>query len=134
MPLIYLCMVLFQWFVHMSRLFLFCQHLQSFPLLSSIELVSIGLPISNTVKRLGMILDSKLTFRPHITSLLLSRLNTFHRSFGYEFVASHSLLTCHLLIIQNSLAGVVVRVLLRTIEHVPKSYYIGCIFFLLYSE
>jgi len=133
-PLIYLCMVLFQRFVHMSRLFLFCQHLQSFPLLSSIELVSIGLPISNTVKRLGMILDSKLTFRPHITSLLLSRLNTSHRSFGYEFVGSHSLLTCHLLIIQNSLAGVVVHVLLRTIEHVPKSYYIGCIFFLLYSE
>src|SRR6218665_2408030 len=40
--------------------------------LSSIDLAGTDVPLSDTVKTLGVTLDSKLTFRPHITSLCKS--------------------------------------------------------------
>ena len=46
----------------------------TFPLLSSIDLAGTAVPLSYrpTVKTLGVTLDSKLTFRPHITNLCKS--------------------------------------------------------------
>src|SRR5688572_33131752 len=49
-----------------------CQRLRSFPPLSSVDLAGTAVPLSDTVKTLGVTLDSKLTFPPHITSLCKS--------------------------------------------------------------
>ena len=49
-----------------------CQRLRSFPSLSSVDLAGTSVPLSDTVKTLGVTLDRKLTFRPHITSLCKS--------------------------------------------------------------
>src|SRR6218665_3496433 len=67
-------MVLFQWFAinpDKSEAILFgsWQRLRAFPLLSSIDLAGTAVPLSDTVKTLGVTLDSKLTFRSHITNL-----------------------------------------------------------------
>src|SRR6218665_54343 len=48
------------------------QRLRTFPLLSSIDLAGTAVPLSDTVKTLGVTLDSKLTFRPRITNLCKS--------------------------------------------------------------
>src|SRR6218665_3069958 len=48
------------------------QRLRTFPLLSSIDLPGTAVPLSDTFKTLGVTLDSKLTFRPHITTLCKS--------------------------------------------------------------
>jgi len=48
------------------------QCLRVFPLLSSINLTGTAVPLSNTIKTLGVTLDSKLTFRPHIANLCKS--------------------------------------------------------------
>src|SRR6218665_1196123 len=57
-----------------SEAILFCswQRLHAFPLLSSIDLGGTAVPLSDTVKTLGVTLDSKLTFRPHMTNLCKS--------------------------------------------------------------
>src|SRR6218665_91045 len=70
-------MVLFQWFGHKPRqsetiLFGSWQRLRAFPLLSSIDIASTAVPLSDTVKTIGVTLDSQLTFRPHITRLCRS--------------------------------------------------------------
>src|SRR6218665_2010713 len=48
------------------------QRLRAFPLLSSIDLAGTAVPLSDTVKTLGVNLNSKLAFRPHITNLCKS--------------------------------------------------------------
>src|SRR5678815_2603182 len=48
------------------------QRLRSFPSLSSVDLAGTAVPLLDTVKTLGVTLDSKLTFRPHITNLCTS--------------------------------------------------------------
>src|SRR6218665_2414933 len=45
------------------------QRLRAFPLLSSIDLAGTAIPLSDILLTLGVTLDSKLTFRPHITNL-----------------------------------------------------------------
>src|SRR5205809_7113197 len=49
-----------------------CQRLRSFPSLSSVDLAGCAVSLSDTVKTLGVTLDSKLTFRPHISNLCKS--------------------------------------------------------------
>src|SRR6218665_967179 len=76
MSLIYICMVLFQFYDKSeSILFDSCQHLCSFPLLSSIDLAGTAVPLSDTVKTLGVTLDSKLPFGKHITNVWNSCFN-----------------------------------------------------------
>src|SRR6218665_2023295 len=53
-------------------LFSLWQRLRAFPLLSSIDLAGTAVPLSDTVKTLSVTLDSKLTFRLHITNLCKS--------------------------------------------------------------
>ena len=48
------------------------QRLRAFPLLSSIDLEGTAVPLPDTVKTIGVTLDSKLTFRPHITNFCKS--------------------------------------------------------------
>src|SRR6218665_3258241 len=55
-----------------SILFGSWQRLHAFTLLSSIDLAGTALPLSDTVNTLGVTLDSKITFRPHITNLCKS--------------------------------------------------------------
>ena len=116
------------------------QRLRSFPSLSSIDLAGSAVPLSASVKTLGVTLDSKLTFRPHITnlckscfyhirairhirsaltknmsqtlacSLVSSRLDYANS----VFVGLSDLELTRLQRIQNSLARVVLRVPLRT--------------------
>lgn len=48
------------------------QRLRSFPSLSSIDLAGSAVPLSDSVKTLGVTLDSMLTFRMHVTNLCRS--------------------------------------------------------------
>lgn len=121
-----------------------CQRLRSFPSLSSVDLAGTAVPLLDTVKTLGVTLDSKLTFRPHITnlckscfyhirairhirsaltknmsqtiacSLVSSRLDYANSL----FVGVSDLELKRLQRIQNSLARVVMRVPLRTCSSV----------------
>src|SRR6218665_3280909 len=134
------------------------QRLHAFPLLSSIDLAGTAVPLSDTIKPLGVTLDSKLTFRPHITnickscfyhirairhirsaltkdlsqtiacSLVSSRLDYANSL----FVGVSDLEVKRLQLIQNSLARIVLCVPLYELAH--QSYYIICIGFLLNSE
>ena len=48
------------------------QRLRSLPSLTSIDFAGTAVPLSDTVKTLGVTLDSKHTFRPHITNVCKS--------------------------------------------------------------
>lgn len=65
-------MVLFQWFGHKTRKPVLCQHLHSLTLFSTINL---AMSLLDAVKTLGVSLDSKLVFPPHITNLCKSSFN-----------------------------------------------------------
>src|SRR6218665_4120756 len=121
-----------------SEAILFCsgQCLCTFPLFSNIDLAGTAVPLSDTLKSLGVTLYSKRTFRPHITTFV----NLFSITSGqYEdmsqtiacslvssrldyanslFVGVSDLEVKRLQHVQNSLARVVLCVPLRTCSSV----------------
>ena len=67
-----------------------CQRLRSFPSLSSVEFAGTAVPLLDTVKTLGVTLDSKLTFRPHISNLCKSCYNSTRMIRSYCWTAGLS--------------------------------------------
>lgn len=75
-------------------------HLQSVTFLSSIDLAGDSVLLSCTVKTLGVTLDGKGTFRPHITNLCefcfshIIPVLHIRSTLTKNIVVNHSLLTC----------------------------------------
>ena len=153
-------MVLFQWFGHkprQPRLRQSCLVHGNACVLSLCSLV----PLSVTVKTLGVTLDRKLTFRPHITNLCkfcfyhirairhirsaLTKDTCISQTIACSLVSSRTDYANSLFVgvsdleikrlqrVQNSLAPVVLCCESQN-EHSHQSYYISCIGFLLNSE